>query len=35
MRTNRLLLAKFLDEESYIAVVNDEGIIRIYLVERD
>jgi hypothetical protein len=33
MRANHVILVKFLDKESYVAVANDEGIIRIYLVE--
>lgn len=33
MRSNHVILVKFLDKESYVAVANDEGIIRIYLVE--
>jgi hypothetical protein len=33
MRTNHVILVKFLDKESYVAVANDDSIIRIYFVD--
>lgn len=35
MRTNRILSVKIIDRESYVAVVDDDGAIKIFFVEND